>query len=202
MTAPASTRPTAAIVKTSGIANAVVIAVMWVLEAIDTVLRGALDWLGIHSWDFALLWTMLTAPFMHLDFAHLAANSLPLLVLGFVIALGGIRQWAWVSLAAVAGSGLFAFVLNAPGTLTIGASGIVFGYLSYLLVRGIFSRDWRQIVIGLVVGLVYGSVLWGVLPGAAGLSWQGHLGGAVAGVAVAWWLHSTTRRPARGRTRR
>lgn len=141
-----------------------------------------------------MLWTVFTAPFAHGDFGHLAANSVPLLVLGFVIALDGVRQWAYVTLAAAIGSGLFAFLLNAPGTVTIGASGIVFGYLTYLIARGLFSKDWRQLVLGAVVLLIYGSVLWGVFPTAPGVSWQGHLGGAVAGVLAAWWLHSTDRR--------
>lgn len=194
MPLPATTAPTAASVKSAGVANGAVIAVMWVLEVIDVVLRGALNWWGVHAWDFSRIWMLLTAPFAHRDFAHLSANTVPLLVLGFVIALGGLRQWAKVTLAAAIGSGLFAFVLNAPGTVTIGASGIVFGYLAYLIVRGIFSRDWRQLGIGLVVLVIYGSVLWGVFPSAPGVSWQGHLGGAVAGVGAAWWLHSTDAR--------
>lgn len=183
-----------AVAKQAGILNGAVVAVMWVLETIDVVLRGALNWFGVHAWDFSTIWTMVTAPFAHSGFSHLAANSVPLLVLGFVIALGGIKQWAWVTLAAAFGSGLFAFVLNTPGTVTIGASGIVFGYLTYLLIRGIFSADWKQIVIGLVVFAVYGTVLWGVFPSDPGISWQGHLGGAVAGVVVAWWLHSRAKK--------
>lgn len=182
--------------KRSGILNGAVVGLMWLLELIDVVLQGALDWIGVHAWEFSMLWTVFTAPFAHGDFGHLAANSVPLLVLGFVIALDGVRQWAYVTLAAAIGSGLFAFVLNAPGTVTIGASGIVFGYLTYLIARGLFSADWRQLVLGAVVLLVYGSVLWGVFPTAPGVSWQGHLGGAVAGILAAWWLHSTERRRA------
>lgn len=193
MSQPVRHSPTT-IARQSGIVNGVVVALMWVLEIVDVALRGALDWIGVHAWDFAMLWTLFTAPFAHQDFAHLAANSVPLLVLGFVIALDGVRQWAYVTLAAAIGSGLFAFLLNSPGTVTIGASGIVFGYLTYLLARGLFSTDWRQLLLGAVVLLVYGSVLWGVFPTVPGVSWQGHLGGAVAGTVAAWWLHSTDRR--------
>lgn len=194
MNLPTTRTPSAATVKASGLLNGAIVAVMWVLEGVDTVLRGALNWFGVHSWDFALIWTMLTAPLAHGDFGHLAANSVPFLVLGFVIALGGLRQWAWVTLAGIIGSGFFAFALNAPGTLTIGASGVVFCYLTYLLVRGFHTQDWRQLVLGAVVFVLYGGVLWGVLPTTAGVSWQGHLGGAVAGILVAGWLHRANAR--------
>ena len=73
-------------------------------------------------------------------------------------------------------------------------SGLIFGWLTYLLTRGIFSRNWRQIALAVVVFAVYGGILWGVLPGSPGVSWLGHLGGAVGGVAAAWFLHSTSER--------
>ena len=182
------------IARRSGTLNGAVVGLMWVLEIIDVFLQGALNWFGVHAWNFALLWTFVTAPFAHSGFAHLAANSVPLLVMGFLIALGGLRQWLMVTLAAVVGAGLFAFTLNAPGTVTIGASGVVFGYLTYLIVRGWFSRAWRQLVLGALMLLVYGSVLWGVFPTTRGVSWQAHLGGAVAGVLIAWWLHGREQR--------
>lgn len=192
------THTTAALARTSGIANGLVLAVMIVLEVFGSFARRTFTWLGIRAWDFGGLWALFTAPLVHRDYAHLAANAIPLLVLGFIIALGGLRQWAYVTLAGAIGSGLFAFMMNRPGTITIGASGIVFGYLTYLVTRGLFSRDTRQIVLGMLVLIVYGSLLWGVFPSQVGISWQGHLGGAVAGVLVAWWLHS---RQARSRTR-
>ena len=103
MSQPAN-RPTAEIAKQSGILNGALVGLMWLLEIIDVALRGSLDWLGVHAWNFAMLWTLFTAPFAHQDFAHLAANSIPLLVLGFFIALGGLRPWAYVTLAAAIGS--------------------------------------------------------------------------------------------------
>ena len=191
--------PTAQLAKSAGILNGIAVALMWVLEGIDVLLRHSLDWFGVHSWRFEQIWTIFTAPLTHSGFSHLIANSVPFLVLGFFVALEGWRQWAKVTLAGALGSGLFAFFLNAPGTLTVGASGVVFCYLTYLVVRGWFVRKWPQVLVALGVALVYGSVLWGVLPLRAGVSWQGHLGGAVAGVLIAWWLHS---RQAKGVTTR
>ena len=86
-------------------------------------------------------------------------------------------------------SGLAIWLFSPPGSITLGASGIVFGWLTYLLVRGFYSGSFAQIGIGVVVFLVYGGILWGVLPSDAGVSWQGHLGGAVGGVLAARWLH-------------
>ena len=86
-------------------------------------------------------------------------------------------------------SGAFVWVLSPPGSLTLGASGVVFGWLTYLLVRGFFSRSAGQIALAVLVFVLYGGILWGVLPGTVGVSWQGHLGGAVGGALAAWWLH-------------
>ena len=122
MSQPAN-RPTAEIAKQSGILNGALVGLMWLLEIIDVALRGSLDWLGVHAWNFAMLWTLFTAPFAHQDFAHLAANSIPLLVLGFFIALGGLRPWAYVPLAAAIGSGAAAVLTDQAGLQLMLADG-------------------------------------------------------------------------------
>ncbi|MFC6359459.1 rhomboid family intramembrane serine protease [Luteococcus peritonei] len=162
---------------------------MWLLEVLDTLSGHALDRLGLRSWQLDDLWGVFTAPWLHLGWQHLANNSVPLLVLGFLVALAGVRRWVVTALVVVLCSGLAAWLLSPPGTLTLGASGLVFGFLTYLLVRGWWTRDWRQVLVGLVVLVVYGSVLWGVLPTGPSISWQGHLGGAVGGVLAAWLQH-------------
>lgn len=161
---------------------------LWILELIDQGLRLllhiSLDSFGIHSWEPEGIIGIFLAPLLHVGFAHLASNSVPLLVLGFLILVGGggLRRLVVATLAAVLGSGVFAFVLNTAHTLTVGASGVVFGWLTYLIMRGVFARDVKNIIISAGVLLVYGGVLWGVLPNNPGVSWQAHLGGAVAGV--------------------
>lgn len=170
---------------------------LWVLEAIDTlvvVLLGqvrSLDQLGIHAQQ-PMGWVgILFAPFLHGGFGHLMANSVPLLLLGFLILVGrgGAARMLWSTLVSAASSGVAAWVLTPAHTIIVGASGVVFGWLTYLVARGFFARDIKSILISIFVFLVYGSVLWGVFPTQVGVSWQAHLGGAVGGVVAAWIMH-------------
>jgi membrane associated rhomboid family serine protease len=165
------------------------LAIMWGLELLDVLLRGRLDDHGIEPRDSEGLLGILAAPFLHLGFSHLLANTIPLLVLGALVATGG-RGVFWRVTAAVALLGGLGTWLIAPsGTITIGASGLVFGYLAYLLVAGVRTRHWLDLVVGMLVLLVYGSLLLGALPWAVAsdVSWQGHLTGALAGGLAAWW---------------
>ena len=124
-------------------------------------------------------------PFAHYGWAHLEANSALLLPLGFVLALSGLAVLARVTFIVTCTSGLAAWLLSPPHTAVAGASGVVFGWLTYLIVRGFWTRRWPEVVVGLVLAVVYGSVLWGVLPQSTHVSWQGHLGGAIGGVLAA-----------------
>lgn len=175
--------------KTAGIVMGAWTALLWVIEFIDQLLRGSLDALGVRSWSLDSLGGLFLAPFLHGGWAHLVANTVPFAVLGFLVLLGGAMRTVWTTLIVLVVSGLFAWLLNAPGTVTIGASGLIFGWLTYLLARAVFSRNGTQIVLAIVVFAVYGGVLWGVFPSQVGVSWQAHLGGAVGGVLAAWLLH-------------
>lgn len=114
------------------------------------------------------------------------ANSLPLLILGFLAALRGIGRFLAASLIIVLVSGLGIWFVNEPRVLTVGASGLVFGYFGFVVARGLFDRRVLDIVIGVGVAITYYSIIWGVLPGEAGISWQGHLFGLIGGVIAAW----------------
>lgn len=161
---------------------------LWVLEIVDAALLGALDGFGVSPRDIAELPQVLTAPFLHFGFEHLMANSVPFLVLGVLAHMAGRRPFWVATLASILVSGLFAWLFSAPNTVTAGASGLVFGWLAFLLVRGLFNRNWKQILISAAVFGFFGGMLWGVFPTLPGVSWQGHLGGAVGGVLAAWWL--------------
>ncbi|WP_239455377.1 rhomboid family intramembrane serine protease [Nocardioides gilvus] len=171
------------------------VALLWVVEGFDQlVMSGDLDREGIRPGTSDGLIGILLAPFLHGDWDHLAANSGPLLVLGFLIALAGLSKWWAVTLTVWLVSGVGTWILGGAGTVHIGASGLVFGWLAYLVLRGFFTRRPLQILLGVVIFLVYGSMLWGVLPTTAGISWQGHLFGAIGGVLAAAMLEKGERR--------
>jgi membrane associated rhomboid family serine protease len=162
------------------------VALLWVLEAVDVVSHGSLDSLGIEPREPGQLWDVVPAAFVHFGWAHVAANSLPLLVLGFFAALRGIGRFLCVCLAIVLVSGLGVWFIAPAHTNTAGASGLIFGLFAYLLVRGFVDRRPLDVVLGVLVAAVYGSILWGVVPGTTGISWQGHLFGLAGGVLSAF----------------
>lgn len=172
----------------------VMLAVMWGLEIVDVPLDGRLDQHGIEPRELSGLDGVLWAPFLHGGFGHLIANTLPFLIMGAVIALSGFRVFAQVTVIVGLISGLGVWLFGPDNTVHIGASGLVFGYLLYLLVRGFFARKVSYVLGGIVIFMIYGGVLWGLLP-APGVSWQGHLFGAIGGVAAASLVHGKADTP-------
>ncbi|MEA2468082.1 MAG: hypothetical protein QOJ57_2208 [Thermoleophilaceae bacterium] len=174
-------------------------AVMWALEVVDQVFSGAhLDQYGIRPHDVPDgILGIVSAPFLHAGFGHLIGNTIPFLVLGFTIALSGLARVAATTAIVALVGGLGVWLFARSGTDHIGASGIVFGYASYLIARGVFSRNVLHLGVGLVVIALYGStLLFGFAP-RDGISWQGHLFGAVGGVAAARLLDARRARPGR-----
>jgi membrane associated rhomboid family serine protease len=162
---------------------------LWALEFVDQLSGHRLDAYGIHAQELDGLPEIFTAPFLHAGWNHLISNSVPFAVLGFLVLLGGLARWLLASFTSIVSSGLAAWLMTPPNTIVLGASGLIFGWLTYLLARGLWSRRPGQVVVAILVLLVYGGLIWGVLPGAAGVSWQAHLGGAAGGVLSAWLLH-------------
>ncbi len=172
------------------------VVLLWVIEFVDYVLGNSLDDEGVRPRDDEGLIGIVFAPLLHAGWDHLIANSLPLLVLGFLVFLSGIgRALAATAVIWVVG-GLGTWLIAPEHTVHIGASVIVFGWLTYLILRGIFARSEVQIALGAVVLVLYGGALLGVLPGQPGVSWQGHLFGAIGGGLAAWWLAPDQRRHA------
>jgi membrane associated rhomboid family serine protease len=162
---------------------------LWFLELLDQLSGNEMDQLGIHAREVDGVPEIFTAPFLHAGWDHLISNSLPFYVLGFLVLLSGLARWVASSLIIIIISGMTAWSLTPPHTIILGASGLIFGWLTYLLARGIWSRRPAQVVVAVIVLLLYGGLIWGVLPGSAGVSWQAHLGGAIGGVVAAWLLH-------------
>ncbi|MFT3854120.1 MAG: rhomboid family intramembrane serine protease [Ilumatobacteraceae bacterium] len=169
----------------------VMVAAMWVLEVIDLPLDGRLDRFGIRPRQLDGLDGIVLAPFLHLGFGHLIANTIPFVVMGGVICLSGAKRFVQVTVMVGLISGAGVWLTGASNSLVVGASGLVFGYLTYLVVRGVFARNLLYLAGGAVVLVIYGGVLWGLLP-RPGVSWQGHLFGAIGGVVAASALHGST----------
>lgn len=164
------------------------VGLMWVLEIADVVLGGALDAYGITPRNAEGLVGIATAPFLHAGFGHLISNTVPLLAMGAMIAVSGAMRLLSITVVVGLVSGLGVWLTSPGNSITIGASGLVFGYAAYLILRGIFNRSAGQIALGLMVVFLWGgSLLGGLLP-QEGVSMQGHLFGAIGGVLAAWLL--------------
>jgi membrane associated rhomboid family serine protease len=165
------------------------VGLLWIVEVINWLDSYKLDHDGIYSRSISHLWGIFTSPFIHENFApHLLDNTIPLLFMGLIIALHGARKLAQLTAIVIVLGGLGTWLIGPANTSTIGASGVVFGYATYLFARGFFNRSLLELLTGLVVGLVWGGALLSSIVPHAGISWQGHVCGAVAGVVAAWVL--------------
>lgn len=174
---------------------------LWAIEVVDAATDHRLDQYGVRPRTDEGLLGILFAPMLHGGWAHLEANTVPVLVLGFLTLATGIARGLLATAIIWVVGGLGVWLLAGGHSVHLGASGLVFGWIVYLSVRGIVNRRFREIVLGLLVLVIYGGVLWGVLPGQPGVSWQGHLFGA-AGGALAAVLLSDERLAGAGRSLR
>ncbi len=172
-----------------------IVALMWVVEVINALDHNALDQDGLYPRNVGRLWGILTAPFLHAGFGHLIGNTVPLVFLGLIIALRGAGRVAAVTGIVIVIGGLGTWLIGPGGVPTVGASGLVFGYATYLLARGLFDRSLLELLTGAVVVAIWGAALIASLIPHGNVSWQGHLCGAIGGVVAAWLLAG---RPGRG----
>ena len=161
------------------------VGLMWILEIVDIAADHRLDNYGIHPRDVDGLAEILSAPFLHAGFGHLISNTVPFLAMGAAIALGGLLRVGLVTLIVAVVSGFGTWLIAASNSVHLGASGVVFGYATYLVSRGIFSRRFSELAVGVVVVAIWGvGLLQGLLPQER-ISWQAHLFGAIGGVVAA-----------------
>ncbi len=174
-------------------AVAAMVAVMWVVEVIDALDHHRLDADGIRPRQLSGLAGILVAPFLHASFDHLIGNTLPFAVLGAVIAFeGAVRVLAVTAIVALV-AGLGTWLIAPDASVTFGASGVVIGFATYLIARGLFNRRLGQLAIGLAVGLLFGGALLSSLVPQAGISWQDHLFGGLGGLLAARLLSDARR---------
>jgi membrane associated rhomboid family serine protease len=165
---------------------AVIVVFMWVIEAINKVDGQGLDAEGaIYPHNVGRLWGIFTAPFLHAGFQHLESNTIPLLFMGVIIALEGARRLAATTVVVIVVAGLGAWLIAPGNEIIVGASGVVFGYATYLFARGLFNRSLLQLLVGAVVGVVWGGALLTSIVPHYGVSWQDHVAGAVGGIVAA-----------------
>jgi membrane associated rhomboid family serine protease len=172
-----------------------IVLLMWALEVVDVALDNRLDRYGIEPREVDGLDGVIAAPFLHVGFGHLIANTVPFVAMGLVIALEGPLRLLGVTAITAVISGLGTWLIAPADTIHLGASGVVFGYATYLIARGLFNRRPVEIAIGAAVTLLWGGALLAGLEPQQGISWQGHLFGAIGGVVAARML--SERREAR-----
>ncbi|MEW6493719.1 MAG: rhomboid family intramembrane serine protease [Cyanobacteriota bacterium] len=161
----------------------------WSLGVVNLVFcGGALNKLGIRPRTPIGLLGILFSPFLHSSWEHLTANTVPFFILGWFVMLSGIKQFFTLTIFILIFGGLGTWLLGRPHTIHVGASGVVLGYLGFLLIHSYFTNDALSIVLTVLVGFMYGNFLWGIFPIEEGISWEGHLFGLLAGVLIAGFL--------------
>jgi membrane associated rhomboid family serine protease len=175
------------------------LALIWLLQVVNAADHYRLDQeYGILPRSVGRLGDIFTAPFLHENWKHIEGNSLPLFVLGLAAAYRSLLRFAALTVFVAITSGLAVWFFQSGNSVTIGASGLIFGYFGYVLVRGIVDRNWIDLLVGLLAGAAYYSILAVALPGTPGISWLGHLGGLIGGVAAAWLLRTPRGAVSRG----
>ncbi len=172
------------------------VALLYLIELVDTILVNRLDAAGVQPREVDGLDGIIFGPLLHVGWGHLFSNTGPLLLFGFLILLAGVARWALVTALVWVVGGVGVWLTGPDNSVHLGASVLAFGWLVYLLLRGFFSRTPSHILIGVGLLVFYGGLLLGVLPGQPGVSWQGHLFGAIGGGLAAWWLGKRDRRAA------
>ena len=163
------------------------LALLWLVELINeaTSRRLSVDG-GLRPRDPGSLVDIITSPFLHGSLQHLSSNALPLFSLGFIAAMTGIKRFLLVTAFVILVEGIGVWLFSPAGSISVGASGVVFGYFGYLLLRGFVDRRPVDLVVSIGIALAYGYVMWNSIGfGAQGISWQGHISGLVGGLMAA-----------------
>jgi membrane associated rhomboid family serine protease len=178
------------------------IGLIWALQIVNVADSYHLDAdYGILPRSITHLPDIFTAPFLHFSWDHIEGNSGPLFIFGLLAAYRGVTRFLGVTLVVAITSGMAVWLFQGSNELTVGASGLIFGYFGYVLARGLIDRSTFDTLVAVVMGLSYYYLLTIAIPGApGGISWIGHLGGLIGGLASAW-IFRTSRGQGFWRTR-
>jgi len=166
------------------------LALLWVIQAANWADGYRLNILGIQPHSLAHLAGIFTAPLLHVSWQHIEGNTVPLFVLGFLAAYRCVAKFLTVTLIVMVSSGLTVWLFQSGDSVTVGASGLVFGYFGYVLARGVFDRNWTDIFVAVSAGVMYYYILLVAVPGTPGISWLDHSGGLLGGVLAGWLLRA------------
>jgi len=166
------------------------LAVIWAVTILDQTFSLGLGQYGILPREFTIksLVGIFVSPFVHGNFAHLIANSIPLFVLLIILRLSYKRLAVKVVVLSILFGGISVWAF-ARGGSHIGASGLIFSIVGFLIAGVLFRiKQWQSVLVGLLVGVLYGGALWGIFPSDAGISWEGHLFGLISGILLAYFM--------------
>ncbi|MDG3494864.1 rhomboid family intramembrane serine protease [Pseudanabaena catenata USMAC16] len=168
---------------------ATLVSVFWIVFILnELIFSRRLNAFGILPHSFIGLRGILFAPFLHANFYHITANTVPFIVLGWMVMLRNTKDFYFVSFMSALVGGLGTWLVGRADSVHIGVSSVIFGYFGYLLFRGYFERSFVAIAISITIAITYGGLIWGVLPTNAYISWEGHLFGFIGGIIAAKFL--------------
>jgi membrane associated rhomboid family serine protease len=164
-----------------------ILGALWIVELVNAATgRRLAQWGGIRPRDAGSLVDIVTAPFLHGNLEHLAGNAVALFSLGFIAAVPSLKRFGLMTLIVVVVGGVGVWLFSPSNTISIGASGVVFGYFGYLLLRGFVDRRPVDVVVSIGIALAYAYPMWSSIGfGVTNISWQGHLSGLVGGFLAA-----------------
>lgn len=162
---------------------------LWGIEIANIVMQHRLNLYGIVPRNIVGLRGIIFSPFLHGGLIHLIMNSVPMLVLGGFVAARGKKDFFEATIFIILLGGLGTWIIGRPA-VHIGASGLVFGYLGFLLSVGYYERTLSSIITAVIVFFLYGGMIWGILPTMPFISWEGHLCGLMAGGVAARFYKS------------
>jgi len=171
------------------------VAMLWAIQVVNWIIGYGLNPVfGLIPRQVSGLDGVVAMPLLHGSFAHLMANTPPLLVMGGLLVATTSRALLAVNVMVIGIGGALVWLFGGAA-IHIGASGLVFGWFGFLMARGLIDRSPVTLGAAMLVGVLYGSLLWGVLPGQPGVSWEAHLFGAIAGAAAAFIVQTHVHNP-------
>lgn len=158
------------------------------LQVVNVLTGYSLNALGIIPRELVGLWGIIISPFLHGSFGHLWSNLFGFVFLSSLIIWKGVSNYLEITIFIILSTGSLVWLLGPGNTIIVGASGLVFGYVGYLIFCAVVEKSAQSILTAMAVGFLYGGLLFGIFPGTAGISWESHLAGFVSGIfaAVLW----------------